>query len=105
MSLAARAYRTARDRFEGSAEGARAAFALGRMAADQERDPAGAARWFHRYLDEAPSGAFAQEAAGRLIDAHRLAGDRAEARQAAHAYLERFPDGPYAELAQSLAEP
>jgi outer membrane protein assembly factor BamD (BamD/ComL family) len=53
-------------------------------------------------LQEQPAGGFAREAAGRLIEAHRAAGNRAAAQTAARSYLTRYPNGPHAELARSL---
>jgi transmembrane sensor len=99
---AGEALSTLRRRFPGTGAAAAAAFALGRMAFDQRGAFAEAAALFVAYLDEAPAGPFAREAAGRLIEARRRAGDAAGARQAAQRYLERYPDGPHAELARRL---
>jgi hypothetical protein len=43
----------------------------------------------------------AKEAAGRLIEARLKAGDKAQAREAAAAYLRAYPDGPSAGIARS----
>lgn len=96
------AYRTVRSRFTG-VHRARAAFALGRLAMDQQNAPARAATNFEAFLAEAPTDALAREAAGRLIEARQRAGDATGARRAAVAYLSRYPDGPHAPLARSLA--
>lgn len=96
------AYRTARRRFPHSD---RPAFALGLVAFEQRRDFAAAASWFETYLRRFPSGALAREASGRLIEALERGGDRPRARQAAQAYLERYPEGPHATLARRIATP
>lgn len=98
------AYEAVRRRFAYSPRAARAAFALGRLAHDRGGDPRAAARWFATYLDEAPHGELAREAAGRLMEARVDAGDLAGARAAAARYLRSHPDGPHAELARSLRE-
>ncbi|MBX7079791.1 MAG: FecR family protein [Nannocystaceae bacterium] len=97
-------YRGIRKRFAGTPAAARAAFQLGRLAADHQRDPAAAATWLSTYLDEAPRGSFAKLARGRLVAALRDAGRRAEARDAARVYLDSYPDGPHAKLAQALLD-
>jgi TolA-binding protein len=99
---AAQALLALRSRFPGDGRSATAAFTLGRIAFDQRRSPCEAARWFDAYLREQGGGAFAREAAGRLIEARRACGDAAGAREAAKRYLSRFPNGPHAELARSL---
>lgn len=91
-----------RRRFAGSNEAATAAFTLGRMAFDQRAHYAEAARWFSAYLAEQPRGPLMGDAAGRLLEAHERAGNRAAARDAAKAYLRRFPDGPYAGQARRI---
>ena len=91
-----------RTRFPGTREAGLAAFLLGRIAFDQARAPADAARWFTTYLAEQPGGSFAREAAGRLIEARERTGDSAGAREAARRYLAAYPDGAHAERARSL---
>jgi TolA-binding protein len=93
------AYRAARRRFP-SAD--RAAFALGVTEFDQRRRYDEAASWFETYLRQYPSGSFAREAAGRLIEARQRAGDATRAREAARAYLARYPTGPHATLAHQI---
>lgn len=90
-----------RKRFAGSSEAQTAAFTLGRMTFEQA-DYAAAARWFSSYLDEQPNGPLMGDAAGRLIEAYELQGNRSAARRAAQAYLSRFPDGPYASKATRI---
>jgi transmembrane sensor len=95
-----------RRRFPSHGNAKVAAFTLGRLAFDQSHAYAEAATWFERYLQEAPKGELAREAAGRLIEAYRLAGNHAAAQGAARQYLIEYPSGPHADLArQELAQP
>ncbi len=91
-----------RRRFPGSAEGATATFLLGRLAAEQSRDYAGAAKWFGLYSQEHPSGPMAAEACGRRAQLLALAGDREGARAVATEYLAKYPNGPYAAVSRGL---
>lgn len=102
---AAKAYERVRTRFAGTAAAARAAFQLGRLAADRGGDSRAAAKWFRLSLAEAPKGAFAEQARGRLVQALHAAGDVDGARAAAREYVDRHPDGPHAKLARSLLPP
>ena len=79
-----------------------AAFALGKVAFDQTRSYAQAAEWFSTSIREQPSGSLAREAAGRLIEAYRNGGNSGAAERAARDYLERYPDGPHADVARSV---
>ncbi|MBI5531719.1 MAG: FecR domain-containing protein [Deltaproteobacteria bacterium] len=97
-----RALLALRKRFPGSGSSATAAFKLGRMAADQRGAVAEARQWFETCLAEAPSGVLAREAMGRLMEMDRAAGNVAGARARAVQYLERYPQGPHAELARTL---
>ncbi|HSQ64098.1 MAG TPA: FecR domain-containing protein [Polyangiaceae bacterium] len=92
-----------RHRFPRDAKAPRAAFDLGRLAFDQRHDYADAATWFSTCLKEDPNGPLDREAAGRLIEARKRAGDAGGARAAAREYLTRYPDGPHAPLAKSIA--
>ena len=96
------AFSTLRTRFPGTAEAASAAFILGRIAQDQNRDPGGAAGWFSRYLAEQPGGAFAEDALGRLVEADDKLGDEAGARRAAERYLAAYPNGSHAGYARRV---
>ena len=91
-----------RKRFPRDPRRAAAAFALGKVAFDQQRAYGQAAAWFATCIREQPSGSLSREAAGRQIEALRNGGDAAGAEQAARAYLARFPDGPHADLARGL---
>ncbi|MGK4005485.1 FecR domain-containing protein [Sorangium sp. So ce1036] len=99
---AAQAFAALRARFPGSPEAASAAFMLGRIAQDHRKDHAAAAAWFTRYLSEQPAGAFAADAAGRLVEAEDRRGDEAAARRAAERYLAAHPNGAHAAYAKHL---
>ncbi len=90
-----------RARFPGTPRASDAAFFLGRLAEQLSASPRAAVAWYDTYLSEAARGPYAGEALGREMAL--LAGaDRPRARRVAGAYLERFPQGPQAELARSL---
>ena len=91
-----------RKRFPHDPRRAAAAFALGKVAADQQRAYGQAAAWFSTCIREQPNGPLSREAAGRQIEALRNGGDAAGTEQAARAYLARYPDGPHADLARGL---
>ena len=99
------ALQTLRRRFPGTADAAEAAFTFGRMMFDARGNSLAAAAWFETYLREAPGGRWEQEALGRLVDAYDASSSPAAAGRAARRYLDRFPDGPHAELARRLAGP
>jgi TolA-binding protein len=98
------AFTALRRRFPGSGEAASAAFILGRIAQDQQKDFGGAAGWFRRYLAEQPSGAFAADASGRLVECTDKMGDRDAARLAAERYLSRYPGGSHAAYAKGVLD-
>jgi transmembrane sensor len=90
-----------RRRFPTTDSAQRAAFRLGLLAmAARAYGPA--SQWFETYLKAAPSGTFAGDASGRLIEARAKLGDRRGAEAAARAYLQRFPQGPYAAVARGV---
>ena len=91
-----------RRRFPGGAAAPQAAFDLGVLAFDADGDYAGAARWFRRYLEEAPRGPLAREALGRVIEAQSSSGDTEGATATATRYLDMYPGGPHASLAKRL---
>ncbi|HET9955544.1 MAG TPA: FecR domain-containing protein [Polyangiaceae bacterium] len=101
--LATTALLALRKRFSGSTDAATAAFALGRIAFEQQHDYSRAARWFKAYMDELPGGPLIGDAAGRLMEAKIRQGDRAGARLEAERYLKRFPQGPYAAQARRIS--
>jgi TolA-binding protein len=99
---ASEAYLAVRSRFGGSGAASDAAFQLGRISFDGVGNYAAAQRWFRTYLSEAPGGALAQVALGRVMECEHNSGQRAQAEQTATQYLARYPKGAHASLAQSL---
>jgi hypothetical protein len=80
------------------------AFLLGKIAADQSGASADAVTWFETYLREAPGGALAEQALGRLLEVQRRR-DPAAASALAARYLATYPSGAFAVLARSLVSP
>lgn len=89
-----------RKRAPGQAPAAQAAYLLGRASGGAE-----AAQWFEAYLREQPQGLLAREAAGRLVESYRAAGNANAAQTAAARYLARYPHGPHASLARQALTP
>jgi FecR protein len=102
LDRAEEAYRSARRRFP---EADRPTFALGLIAFEGRHNYRMAGDLFASYLRSFPRGPLAREAAGRLIESRLKAGDDADARQAAAAYLHDFPGGPHAALARRTVGP
>ncbi len=101
-SLAVASLQAFRTRFPDSPRAATAAFLLGRVEMELNKKPSEAAQWFQSYLKNHPDGSLAEEALGRLITAHRKAGNEPAARKAAAAYLDRYPAGTFRELALAV---
>jgi hypothetical protein len=100
--LARRTLGVVRTRFPGSGQAHKAAFLLGRMAEDGDGDLAGALGWYGRYLDDAPGGAFRDEALGRKMAATMRLHGQVRARPLAEEYLRRFPGGSYVTPARAI---
>ena len=98
---AEQALKAVRARFGSSEDSAVAAYLLGRIAAENRRDHAEAARWFRAYLAERPGGRLDREAEGRLLESLAFM-DRNTAREAARIYLQHYPSGPHAAFARNL---
>ena len=98
---AEQALKAVRARFGRSEDSAVAAYLLGRIAAENRRDHAEAARWFRAYLAERPGGRLDREAEGRLLESLAFM-DRNTAREAARIYLQHYPSGPHAAFARNL---
>ncbi|HKO47581.1 MAG TPA: hypothetical protein VJV79_07655, partial [Polyangiaceae bacterium] len=98
-------YAAVRRRFAGSENAASAAFHLGQMAFDGSHDYRAARRFFAAYLGECQNCALAPEALGRRMEAERRQGELELARASARLYLERYPKGAHARLAESLQQP
>ena len=96
-------YDRVRVRFPRTAEAAKAAFLLGRMA-----EASGAAdealRSYAAAMNESPNGAFAQEALGRTMTLEQQRGNDERARELASAYLDKHPNGPYRAYATSVLD-
>src|SRR5262249_12006861 len=99
--LAPSALRAQRRRFPGAARANDAAFLLGRIEEAGSGGLASAVKWYDRYLEEAPSGAYASEALGRkMVAVQKLYGTE-RARAVAEEYARRFPSGTYAGAARA----
>ncbi|WP_394826889.1 FecR domain-containing protein [Pendulispora albinea] len=94
------AYDAVRARFAGTDAAAMAAFHRGQVAFDVQGDVLVARRWFQAYLAERPDGSLAREALGRQLECEQRAA--LDAHDTAAGYLERFPDGPRADMARSV---
>ena len=93
---------TIRERFGSSKRAETAAFVLGRVYLELQGSPAGAAKWFKRYLSETPNGPLAEEALGRLFDAYDRSGRAETAKRYAEQYLSKYPSGLFAESARQV---
>ena len=103
--LARRVMLAQRRRFAGTLRAEEASFLLGRLADDPGGRASDALAWYERYLREAPSGAYAAEAMGRMMLVLERQQRSDQARAVAAAYLRRFPHGVYARAARALASP
>jgi transmembrane sensor len=81
------------DKHRSDPRAALAAFTLGRVLLDQLGQPREAAGAFTLARTLAPSGALAEDALAREVEAWSRAGDASAARSSARDYLERFPGG------------
>jgi hypothetical protein len=93
-----------RERFPRSDRAHEAAFLLGRLTEGGPEGDVRALGWYDRYLNEAPSGAYASEALGRKMTATEKLRGLEAARDIALEYLRRFPRGTYAGAARALSE-
>lgn len=100
--LAQDAYLALRARSPQSKNAATAAFSIGKIAFDSQRNYSVASQWLETYLREQPSGRLAREALGRLMEARDKSGNSSGARSAAREYLEKYPTGPHSELARKI---
>ncbi|MBW2732618.1 MAG: tetratricopeptide repeat protein [Deltaproteobacteria bacterium] len=97
---AADALLACRRRYPSTAAARQAAFRLGRVAAEGQRSPRAAARWFRRFLKEAPQSPLRADAMGRLILALQQGGKKKAAAKVARQYLSQYPQGPYGAAAK-----
>ena len=103
--LAQRVLLAQRRRFPATLRAEEASFLLGRLADGPGGRASDALAWYDRYLREAPSGAYAAEAMGRMMLVLERQQRTKEARTVAAAYLRRFPEGVYARAARAVASP
>ena len=101
--LARRVMLAQRHRFAGTLRAQEASFLLGRIADGPAGRTSDALAWYEAYLREAPSGAYAAEAMGRMMLVLERAQRTDQARAVAASYLRRFPQGVYARAARALA--
>ena len=102
-ALSLRAFSALRERNRGTDSARQAAFFLARLQ-EEQGNQAEALRWLGTYVAEAPRGVYAAEAYGRRLNlTERLRGPAA-AVPLAREYLERFPQGAYAQTARALVE-
>jgi hypothetical protein len=104
--LARRALMAQRRRFPRSMRAGEASFLLGRLDEASEASDDGAERalkWYDRYLEEAPEGAYVSEALGHKMMVLEWTHRQAEATKIAKDYLRRFPGGTYSHAAKALA--
>jgi transmembrane sensor len=99
-------------RYPASPSAPLAAFALGRLALYELKQPALAAGSFARAYTLDPKGPMAEDALAREAEAYHLAGDAQRSKRAAERYLERWPNGArrkelarYAAVAVAVAVP
>jgi hypothetical protein len=103
-ALALRAFTALRQRGRTSDSARQAAFFLARLQ-EEQGNQAEALRWLDTYVSESPRGVYAAEAYGRRLSlAERLRGKAASV-ALAREYLERFPEGAYAQSARGIVEP
>lgn len=76
-----------------------ATFELGRIAFGVNQKEA--AKWFALYLEEAPSGVFAREALGRLLES-TVSFDETGAIEIAKRYIAAYPEGPHRPTADKV---
>jgi ferric-dicitrate binding protein FerR (iron transport regulator) len=101
-SISLRAFTALREQNRGEAA-RHAAFFLGRLY-EEQGNQAEALRWLDTYVSEAPRGVYAAEAYGRRLTLTERLRGRAAALALGREYLERFPQGAYAQRARALVE-
>lgn len=102
-ALSLRAFSALRERNRGTDAARQAAFFLARLQ-EEQGNQAEALRWLGTYVNEAPRGVYAAEAYGRRLNLTERLRGQAAAVPLAREYLERFPQGAYAQTARALVE-
>lgn len=101
---AKRVLMTLRERYASHPNAAVAAFTLGRMAQEFDRDDRTAIKWYGTYLSQEPGGRMAEGARARLLKAQLRVGSHAQAKAAAREYLAHHPAGSSAAVARSVLD-
>lgn len=101
---AKRVLMTLRERYASHPNAAVAAFTLGRMAQEFDRDDRTAIKWYGTYLSQEPGGRMAEGARARLLKAQLRVGSHAQAKAAAREYLAHHPAGSSASVARSVLD-
>jgi len=101
---ARKALLSCRRRFPKSGPARQAAFRLGRLAFEAQGRPGEAARWFRRFIKEAPGSPLREPALGRLMLALERGGKKKAAAEVAGRYLLKYPKGAYAAAARRCLE-
>lgn len=102
-AISMRAFLALRERNRGTDAARQAAFFLGRLQ-EEQGNQAEALRWLGTYVAEAPAGVYAAEAYGRRMSLTERQRGRGAALPLAREYLERFPEGAYAQSARGIVE-
>ncbi|MBU1221662.1 tetratricopeptide repeat protein [Myxococcota bacterium] len=99
---AVKVFESLRKRYPNTSSASTAAFLIGRIYAEQMKNPSGAVHWFDTYLRENPSGGMAEEALGRKMDCAYNAGLVMTARDTATKLLKEYPSGPFRHQASAI---
>lgn len=102
-AISLRAFSALREQNRGTEAARHAAFFLGRLY-EEQGNQAEALRWLDTYVSEAPRGVYAAEAYGRRLSLTERLRGRGAALPLGREYLERFPQGAYAQRARALVE-
>ena len=105
LGLARRSLLDLRVRFPASSPAHRAAFLLGRISEDNDRDVRKALLWYTTYLEDGSDDVYRAEALGRQMTAALRVSGVVRARPFATSYLARYPRGAYAEAARAILKP
>jgi hypothetical protein len=103
-ALALRAFTALRQRSRDSDSARQAAFFLARLQ-EEQGNQAEALSWLDTYIKESPRGVYAAEAYGRRLSLSERLRGKAATVALAREYLERFPEGAYAQRARGIVEP
>jgi hypothetical protein len=102
-ALSLRAFTALRERNRGTDPARHAAFFIARLQ-EEQGNQVEALRWLDTYVSEAPRGVYAAEAYGRRLSLTERLRGRGASVSLAREYLERFPEGAYAQSARGIVE-